>query len=42
LEEIEPGNSTWEFESVGRLFVNVTKKTKIIWESLLKEAEFFP
>jgi len=35
LEPVDPSKSMWKLESVGRLFINVTKTVQVIWEKLL-------
>ena len=35
-ENIDPSRSIWKIESVGRLFVNMTKTVSVIWENLLE------
>jgi len=42
LEEIDIAKSSWELEAVGRLFINMTKVTSVIWEKLLNGTEKIP
>lgn len=41
-KEIVPEQSSWNLESVGRLFINATKVVPEIWVSLLKDNEKLP
>lgn len=38
-EDIDVSKSLWKMESVGRLFVNMTKVTSVIWDNLLAANE---
>jgi len=42
LEEIDVAKSSWSLEAVGRLFMNMTKVTGVIWERLLNGTDKLP
>lgn len=41
-KDIVPEQSSWKLESVGRMFVNITKAVPKVWVSLLKDDEKLP
>jgi hypothetical protein len=38
-EEIDASRSTWKIESVGRLFINITKNVQVIWDQLIPDEQ---